>query len=221
MTVTKAMIDDLMSRSGEVVRTLASDSALRTHVDPDSSLPRPFCGSGEICLVIIGQDPTVENENTRKKVTTALMLDGKGHLTRFLATVSGGLGLTLENVYATNLCKNFFKRTPTQIEKTEAVDVIAFERPHWLPLLRDELAWFPEAVVISLGEPVLRCLVRAGFAQNVKNYWGYKQGSVEQRLGCLPHRERRAILPRPQLLSLRPSEHETEKQQRKVLSKSV
>jgi uracil-DNA glycosylase len=176
MTVTTAKIDDLMQRSGEVVSTLARDPVLQAHVNPNPPLPRPFYGSGDIRLVIVGQDPTVANENTRKKVTTALMLNGKGHLTRFLSEVWTALGLSSENVYATNLCKNFFEKTPTQIEKTDGVDVIGLAAPHWLPVLRQELAWFPEALVITLGEPVVRSLVRPGFAQEVKSYWGYRQG---------------------------------------------
>jgi uracil-DNA glycosylase len=139
------------------------------------SLPRPFLGGGEIELVIIGQDPTVEKEATRKKVTTALMLDGKGHLPRFLSSVCEKLGFSLENVYATNVCKNFFKKTPTQIKAASGIDVIGLSSPRWLPLLQEELAWFPKAAVLTLGEPVLQSLVRTGFSQDVKTYWGYRR----------------------------------------------
>ena len=180
MTVTTAMIDGLMEQSREVARTLACDPVLQPYVDADSPVPRPFCGSGEIRLVIIGQDPTVENKNTRKKVTTALMLNCYGHLARFLSEVCAMLGATLENVYATNVCKNFFKQTPTRIEKNDRVDVIGLTASYWLPVLRQELAWFAEATVISLGEPVLQGLVRPGFPQDVKSYWGYRQGWSSQ-----------------------------------------
>lgn len=174
MTVTTAMIDDLMLRSQAVVRTLASDPVLKAYVDPELPLPRPFLGSGEIHLVIIGQDPTVENEKTRKKVTTALMLNGTGHLPSFLSSVCARLGFSLENVYGTNACKNFFKETPTQIKKKVGIDVIGLSNPLWLPVLREELAWFPNAAVITLGEPVLQGLVRPGFSKDVKSYWGYR-----------------------------------------------
>ena len=61
------MIDDMMLRSQAVVRNLVSDPVLKTYVDPELPLPRPFLGSGEIHLVIIGQDPTVENEKHGRK----------------------------------------------------------------------------------------------------------------------------------------------------------
>jgi len=37
----------------------------------------PYIGSGEIKLIIIGQDPTVGSIATRKKIKTTLMLDDK------------------------------------------------------------------------------------------------------------------------------------------------
>ena len=109
-------------------------------------------------------------------MTTALMLNGAGHVSRFLSNVSVRLGFSLENVYATNACKNFFKETPTQIKKKSGINVIGLSNPLWLPVLREELAWFPNAAVITLGEPVLQGLVRPGFSQDVKSYWGYRKG---------------------------------------------
>jgi uracil-DNA glycosylase len=170
------MIDDLMLQSQEVVRTLASDRVLESYVDSELQLPRPFLGSGVIHLVIIGQDPTVENEKTRKKVTTALMLNGKGHLARFLSGVCESLVLSLKNVYATNACKNFFKQRPAQIKTKSGIGVIGLSNARWLPLLQEELAWFPNAAVLTLGEPVLRSLVLPGCSQEVKTYWGHRQG---------------------------------------------
>lgn len=180
MTVTTAMIDDLMLRSQEIVRRLANDLALNSYVDAELPLPRPFIGRGEIQLVIIGQDPTVENEASRKKIATALMLDGNGPLPRFLSSVCAKLGFSLENVYATNVCKNFFKQTPTQIKEARRIDVIGLSHRQWMPLLQEELAWFPNAAIISLGQPSLRCLVRPGFSHDVKSYWGYRQGWSKQ-----------------------------------------
>jgi hypothetical protein len=175
MSVTTAMIEDLMLRSKEVVRSLAGDVALKPYIDADSPLPRPFLGSGEIRLVILGQDPTVENLATRKKVTTVLMLDGKGHLPRFLSSVCERLGYSLENLYATNVSKNFFRETPTQIKGQTGIDVVGLTNPRWLPLLQGELSWFPKAAVLTLGEPILRSLVRPCYSQDVKTYWGYQR----------------------------------------------
>src|SRR5690348_7284206 len=92
MVVTKETIDDLMLRSQEIVHSLANHEALKPHVDAELPLPRPFCGSGNIHLVIIGQDPTVKNVTARRSIKTALMLDTKGNLQRFLASVCERLG---------------------------------------------------------------------------------------------------------------------------------
>lgn len=173
MTVTPAMIDDLMRRSEAVVSTLAGDAVVGGYVEAVRPLPRPFVGTGEIKLVILGQDPTVEREESRESVTTVLNLDRGGSLRTFLdGKVCKGLGLKLEeNVYATNVCKNFFTASPKDVKEP---NLIAVSAPHWLALLREELAWFPNAAVISLGEPVLSALVCAGFTQDVKAYWGYR-----------------------------------------------
>lgn len=173
MTVPPAMLDELMLRSEAVVRTLVGDPMVGRYVDASRPLPRPFQGTGEIRLVILGQDPTVERSESRDRVTTVLNLDRGGSLSTFLAgTVCAGLGLKLnENVYATNVCKNFFTESPKDVKQP---NLIAATAPHWLPLLREELGWFPNAAVISLGEPVLSALVNSGSSKDVKGYWGYR-----------------------------------------------
>jgi len=176
MTFTTAMIDDVRAKSDEVVVALSRDPKLQSYVDTQMPLPKLFHGGGEIRLVLIGQDPTVENIETRKKVNTVLMLDRRGHLSNFISNLCAKFGLTLANVYATNCCKNFFNQTPTQIKKKHNIDVITLASQLWLPVLKQELSWLPKATVFTLGEPVLSVLVRSGFAQNVKSYWGYRQG---------------------------------------------
>lgn len=173
MTVTPAMIDDLMRRSEAVVRDLVGDPVVGGYVDAPRPLPRPFLGAGEIKLVILGQDPTVERNESRDQVTTVLNLDRGGSLRTFLSDdVCKGLGLKLEeNVYATNVCKNFFTESPKRVKKP---NLIAATASHWLPLLNMELGWFPRATVISLGEPVLSALVKSGASQDVRAYWGYR-----------------------------------------------
>ncbi len=173
MTVPPAMIDDLMRRSEAVVRSLTGDPVVVGYVEGDRPLPRPFVGTGEIKLVILGQDPTVEQDESRDLVTTVLNLDRGGSLRTFLnGKVCKGLGLKLEeNVYATNVCKNFFTESPKRVKEP---NLIAATACHWLPLLNMELGWFPRATVISLGEPVLSALVESGFTQDVKAYWGYR-----------------------------------------------
>lgn len=143
---------------------------VRHLVNWDLPLPQPYLGTGEIRLVIIGQDPTVQQEQQRQAIKTVLNLDKRGALLVYLAQLCRDLGLSLDNVYATNACKNFFIKPPTAITE---LDVLEASAPVWLPVLRAELAQFPEALVISLGQPVLSMLVKPGFSRQMRDYWGY------------------------------------------------
>jgi hypothetical protein len=73
------------------------------------------------------------------------------------------------NLNHANLCKNFFVQKPTRIKE---VDVIKLTAPQWLPILRDELAMYPDALVIALGQPIMRFLATSG-SQHMRDYWGY------------------------------------------------
>ena len=170
-----SFVDDLLVRCADVVSQLKADEVLGSHIDPSLAVPRPFQGSGEIRLVVLGQDPTVEELETRKRITTVLMLDEeRSILRRFIQTICKGLGLSLdENVYATNVCKNFF------VERPEAVsdpDLIALSWVMWQDVLREEVNLFPNAAIVTLGKPVLKVLVKDGYQQDLKHYWGHVDG---------------------------------------------
>ena len=151
------------------------DAALAPWVDSSLPIPRPHLGSGEIRLVIVGQDPTVQNPRSRASISTVLNLDRAGSLLKYLDGLCGDLGVSLtQNVYATNACKCFFSAPPTTIKRISEVEVLQAGARVWLPVLQYELAAFPDATVVSLGEPVLAMLVRPGFAHNMRDYWGYQ-----------------------------------------------
>ena len=75
-----------------------------------------------------------------------------------------------ENVYATNLLKNFFIDPPTTIK---GIDIFTEFTPFWLPLLKKEFDQYPNVPIISLGEPLLTALVTDGHSKKVRDYWGY------------------------------------------------
>jgi hypothetical protein len=131
-------------------------------------IPVPKLGSGAIKLVIIGQDPTVKNEASRDAIKTVLNLDKKNSLYDYLSLIASRLGYDIEqNVYATNLLKCFFVAPPASLGAA-----VREYTPHWVGLLRKELSSYPDAEVITLGEPVLDALVTDG-SRKVRNYWGY------------------------------------------------
>jgi hypothetical protein len=176
-------LTDIQRLSEEALARLLETAATAQFVDPSLPIPEPYLGKGEIKLVIIGQDPTVQRAHSRKHIRTVLNLDRQRGLWAYLNRLCQDLGLSLaENVYATNACKNFFTEPPTTIKQKYNVDVLTASAPIWLPVLRQELATFTNAAIISLGEPVLSMLIRAGCPQAIRSYWGYhpdwKQGKV-------------------------------------------
>lgn len=164
-------IEHLLLRSRDVVEMLKADAVIGKYIDDTLSVPRPFVGTGDIRLVILGQDPTVEDMTTRQEITTVLMLDQKGsNLYQFLTGICTELGISLdENVYATNVCKNFFTAPPMKVE----AKLIGLSWPKWRPLLIEELARFPKAAIITLGKPILEVLVIDPAVKDLKHYWGH------------------------------------------------
>ncbi|MCB9457411.1 MAG: hypothetical protein H6671_15610 [Anaerolineaceae bacterium] len=172
--MTQFELETLNTRTRLALAELESVQVISPYVDWNRTLPKPFHGSGDIRLVIIGQDPTVRLKSSRDQVNMVLDLDKKNsNLYRFLNKVCEALGLSLnEHVYATNAYKNFFTQPPTSIKQ---VNVLEFSAPVWLPVLQYELNSFPQAAVMSLGQPVLSMLVKSDHRQDrsVCYYWGH------------------------------------------------
>lgn len=103
--------ESIARRSQAVLEDLLSAPSVGQYVE-NRTVPVPFLGEGEIRLIVLGQDPTVKNEKSRAGIRTVLNLDKEGSLKRYLRRICQGLGIGLEeNVYATNVVKNFFCRS--------------------------------------------------------------------------------------------------------------
>lgn len=192
---------DVGPRAQAILSQLVSDPKLGRFVDPTLGIPEVAHGTGDIRLIVLGQDPTVKDARSRARIKTVLNLDVRGSLRAYLWRISEGLGLHLDqHVYATNYLKNFFISPPTQIEE---IDVFELFGPIWLPLLQDELALFPQAPVIGLGEPLLAALVYEDASLRVRDYWGYTPGWKSRLIGPFRHLEShqnrlgRAVFPFP------------------------
>lgn len=147
-------------------------------VDGEKIVP-PYIGGGEIKLVIIGQDPTVRNPKSRKNITCTLNLNKpKSALYRYIETICNGLGITMENVYATNLFKYFYSTPPAGTP-----EVLRFHLEPNLKLLKEELSDLnlsTDCLMITLGEPVLKLLLNQDVPnkeKKVRYYWDYNSAT--------------------------------------------
>jgi len=101
----------------KVINKLVS-SEISSYIDSSLTPPDPFRGGGEIKLIVLGQDPTVHNPKHRKKLKVALLLNQPGRLRTYVEDICKGLDIELdENIYATNLLKNFFTAPPDTLRK--------------------------------------------------------------------------------------------------------
>lgn len=138
----------------------------------DLSLPviLPFRGNKKIKLIIIGQDPTIKNQITRKEIKCTLNMDKRGSLKKYIESILENLELTIENLYATNIYKYFYSIPPA---KTPHI-LFNHLQPN-LEVLKRELNEFPDTPIITLGEPVLQLL--ANEKAKVRDYWGYEKNT--------------------------------------------
>lgn len=194
-----------IQRAAEAVRDeLARRDMLGPHIDTRLPIPAPFMGRGDIRLVVLGQDPTIKNEAGRKNIRTVLNLNTSGALRRYIEQIAKALGLELENVYATNVCKHFFRSPPTVIARAHGQNVLQLGADLTLPILRRELARFPDATLVSLGEPVLSSLVCNGGSPFVRTYWGYDEPrGMMSAIPASHSRVERTVYPLPHQPALR------------------
>lgn len=128
----------------------------------------PFRGCGEIKLIILGQDPTIKNVVSRKKITCTLNLDKKNALKTYVNRICAELGITIDNVYATNLFKYFYTERPAK-----TIEVLMCHLQPNLDLLQRELAEFKNIPVITLGEPVLQLITNE--YEKIREFWDYNK----------------------------------------------
>lgn len=162
---------EVVEKAERKLEELCREPILSKYLDPKLRIPKPYIGKGSIKLIVLGQDPTTKDQVARKNVKVVLNLDKKKSVWNYLQKICWGLGIDMnENVYATNLFKNFFTMPPTQIK---AINIFSAFLSHWQPLLEEEIMQFPDVPVITLGEPVMQTLLQPNGMHRVREYWGY------------------------------------------------
>ena len=198
-------IHELSTQTRKVIEKLEG-SEIRSCIDKSLPPPAPFRGRGDIRLIILGQDPTVQDPEQRKKIKTVLLLDQRGRLRTYVQNVCRALDIDLdENVYATNLLKNFFTKPPDTMRK-EDPQFFGKAAAYWIPLLSEEIKEFEDVPVLPLGEPVLNSLVKSQERVLIRNFWGYEgPGQYGRNFGYIKPTENllsRVVFPFPHLPGL-------------------
>lgn len=158
-------INDITKRC-EGIKNSLTDYESNLISKQHSHIVKPYIGSSDIKLIIIGQDPTVKIESSRGKISTTLNLDGNNALSSFISKICNKLGIELSNVYATNVFKYFYTTPPSK-----TMEVLEGHLEPNLCLLKDEIAQYPGCPIITLGEPVLKLLTDR--KEKVRIYWDY------------------------------------------------
>jgi uracil-DNA glycosylase len=197
---------ELSIKSTKVIGKLRR-SEIGSYIDASLDPPDPFRGSGKIKLIVVGQDPTVQDPEYKKKVKVVLLLNQPGGLRTYLGKVCKGLDIDLdENIYATNLLKNFFTRPPDRINK-EDPQFYQKAADYWIPLLREEIEEFKNVPVLTLGEPVLNCLTKGPDQILIRYSWGFEgSGQYGRNFGYIKPSENvlgRVVFPFPHIPGLR------------------
>ena len=152
-------------------RLLFKDQVLRKDIDESLEFIHPYSESvniSDVRLIIIGQDPTIRNKESRQKITITLNLDKNDSLKKYLEEVCNKLNIDLkEEVYATNLYKCFFNDPPADDES-----ILYRHFKYWMDFLIKELKPFGNTQIITLGEPVIKQLIHSG-NKKVNCFWDY------------------------------------------------
>jgi uracil-DNA glycosylase len=164
---------ELGSQVDQMVKKLKAEKDLPDNpIDLSYASIPPFIGgkeTDEIKLVVIGQDPTIRNIQTRGNIKFTLNLDKNGSLKNYVKLICTGLNITIENVYATNLFKYSYTVPPA-----DTPQVLRHHLQENLMLLQSEVKLFPNAKIICLGEPLLQ-LLKDDLKAHVKTFWSYNE----------------------------------------------
>ena len=124
--------------------------------------PKPYVGGDEIKAIVLGADPTrILKDKTPQPFNVVFELDnpkspywrGIGKNIRLID------GLTEDNLYVQNLCRNYFTQETSKNKKWEAI-----ARDYWVPFLRKELdELFPQSIPILITTQfILRACLTSG-----------------------------------------------------------
>lgn len=193
---------EIFQKSLDIRNSLKSNNDFKENPIDMNLLPvLPFRITNKIKLIILGQDPTVKNERSRQSIEYTLNLDKAGSLKVYINQICSSLGISFENIYATNIFKYFYTYPPERTMHVLHSHLLAN-----LELLKEELAAYPNIPIIALGLPVLQLL--AGEKAQVRDFWSYniKTRKCDRKFTFCPAKDNslgRDIYPFPHQPSIR------------------
>ena len=154
-----------------IMKTIRDDKEISEFIDSYKRLPKPYKGNKKIKLIILGQDPTIEKD---RPIDMVLELDKNSKFKNYIIDICDKLGIGFDEIYATNLIKNFFTKMPKTLEKENKNKTIILKYvEYWLPVLEEEIKEYESVPILTLGQPILKFLVNEDVKNELKFYWGY------------------------------------------------
>ena len=181
-----------------IMKTIRDDKEIGEFIDNYKRLPKPYKGNKKIKLIILGQDPTIEKD---RPIDMVLELDKNSKFKNYIIDICDKLGIGFDEIYATNLIKNFFTKMPKTLEKeNKNKTIISKYVEYWLPVLEEEIKEYEDVPILTLGQPILKFLVNEDVKNELKFYWGYNSENSNRDFKIIEKKDNklnRIIIPFP------------------------
>jgi hypothetical protein len=161
-------MNEIAMTEKQILETLLSDYPDKVH--PRYPFPEPYKGSGEIKAIILGADPTriVKDQPLPFNMVFELDNDKSPYFRSIRKNIDLLDGLSMENIYAQNLCRNYFNKE-TSANKAW-VDIA---RNYWSGFLAKELdsMFTPSVPVLITTEFILKACIIKGKVIKANNIY--------------------------------------------------
>ena len=141
---------------------------IKTHygeIFVDYKIPKPYIGKGPIKAILLGNDPGNNFDGETKRFEYAFALtDDSRYFRIFRENIAELDGITIDNLYIQNLCKNYFNCDTSKNASWKEVAKL------WMPCLKEEFdSQFSKNVPILASSYVLiEAILEYGNSQKIK-----------------------------------------------------
>lgn len=135
-----------------------------------TELPEAYIGKGEIKAVLLGADPTnngIKTDKGQKQLKTVFGIDEFNEFFRPQLSNLKQIGLTIDNLYIQNVCRNYFTDETSKNKNWNKVAQL------WLRHLKEELDAFDserKLPLLATSEVIVKALVKQPIAKPKEVY---------------------------------------------------